>query len=526
MGLCASRPKDHAEHGHKPVQPSPVDAQSDQKPSKPVPAKAGQQQIKVAGVGRRNRVLDSDTQEVTELYTLGKVLGRGQFGTTRLATEKATGQTFACKSISKRKLLSKEDIEDVRREVQILHHLGGHPNITQLKGAYEDRHSVHLVMELCEGGELFDRIVSRGHYSEKDAATMVRTMVKVVGHCHALGVIHRDLKPENFLLVNQSEDSPLKGCDFGLSVFFRPDEIFTDIVGSAYYVAPEVLRRKYGKEADIWSTGVILYILLSGVPPFWGETEQQIFDSILKGKLDFASDPWPRISDDAKDCLRRMLQQDPKRRATANEILQHSWMKEHGTASSAPLDNIILKRMQGFSAMNKLKRQALMLIASSLAPEELAGLRAIFQAIDIDKSGTITVEEMKQGLKSQGSVVTETELNNLMQQLDANKDGTIDYEEFVAGTINLAHLNKSDNLAIVFEQFDENKDGVLSREELTKALKSTGVDVSNEVQKIIDEVDTNGDGQIDYEEFCHMMNAGNEEIISSKSTLRRQRAEG
>ena len=150
---------------------------------------------------------------------------------------------------------------------------------------------------------------------------MTRTIVRVVAHCHALGVVHRDLKPENFLLASKDEPEPmLKATDFGLSAFFRPGQIFTDVVGSAYYVAPEVLRRSYGKEADIWSCGVVLYIMLSGVPPFWGETEQQIFDSVLKGELDLTSDPWPKISESAKDCVRRMLNPDPKKRATADEV--------------------------------------------------------------------------------------------------------------------------------------------------------------------------------------------------------------
>eukprot|EP00249_Psilotum_nudum_P009776 c22148_g2_i1 orf=233-1084(+) len=214
-------------------------------------------------------VLCRPMEDLRATYTLGRELGRGQFGVTHLCTHKITGGLFACKSIAKRKLRNKEDIDDVRREVQIMHHLTGQQNIVELKGAYEDKHSVHLVMELCAGGELFDRIVSKGHYTERAAANLCRTIVKVVQICHSLGVMHRDLKPENFLFLSKNEDSPLMATDFGLSVFFKPGQVFRDIVGSAYYVAPEVLRRRYGPEADVWSAGIILYILLSGVPPFW-----------------------------------------------------------------------------------------------------------------------------------------------------------------------------------------------------------------------------------------------------------------
>jgi calcium-dependent protein kinase len=166
-------------------------------------------------------VLGRPMEDVRSIYTIGKELGRGQFGVTSLCTHKATGQKFACKTIAKRKLSTKEDVEDVRREVQIMYHLAGQPNVVELKGAYEDKQSVHLVMELCAGGELFDRIVAKGHYTERAAASLIRTIVGVVEGCHSLGVMHRDLKPENFLLLSKDEDAPLKATDFGLSVFFK-----------------------------------------------------------------------------------------------------------------------------------------------------------------------------------------------------------------------------------------------------------------------------------------------------------------
>nr|GMD58908.1 calcium-dependent protein kinase 26-like [Ipomoea batatas] len=215
-------------------------------------------------------VLKTKTGNLREFFNLEEKLGHGQFGTTFLCTEKKSGLKYACKSIAKRKLLTKEDVDDVRREIEIMHHLAGHPNVVSIKGSYEDAVAVHVVMELCAGGELFDRIVKRGHYSERQAAGLTRTIVGVVESCHSLGVMHRDLKPENFLFVGEEEDSPLKTIDFGLSTFFKPGDVFNDVVGSPYYVAPEVLLKNYGQEADIWSAGVIVYILLSGVPPFWG----------------------------------------------------------------------------------------------------------------------------------------------------------------------------------------------------------------------------------------------------------------
>ena len=187
------------------------------KPKKPTHIK----RVSSAGL-QMDSVLGRKTENLKEKYTLGRKLGQGQFGITFLCLEKGTNDEFACKSIAKRKLTSEEDVEDVRREIQIMHHLAGHPNVIQILGAYEDAVAVHVVMELCAGGELFDRIIQKGHYTERKAAELARIIVGVVEACHSLGVMHRDLKPENFLFVNQEEDSPLKTIDFGLSVFFRP----------------------------------------------------------------------------------------------------------------------------------------------------------------------------------------------------------------------------------------------------------------------------------------------------------------
>uniref|UniRef100_A0A1J3J3H5 non-specific serine/threonine protein kinase n=1 Tax=Noccaea caerulescens TaxID=107243 RepID=A0A1J3J3H5_NOCCA len=453
-------------------------------------------------------VLGHKTPNIRDLYTLSRKLGQGQFGTTYLCTEIATGVDYACKSISKRKLISKEDVEDVRREIQIMHHLAGHGNIVTIKGAYEDSLYVHIVMELCAGGELFDRIIQRGHYSERKAAELTKIIVGVVEACHSLGVMHRDLKPENFLLVNKDDDFSLKAIDFGLSVFFKPGQIFSDVVGSPYYVAPEVLLKRYGPEADVWTAGVILYILLSGVPPFWAETQQGIFDAVLKGYIDFESDPWPVISDSAKDLIRRMLSSKPAERLTAHEVLRHPWICENGVAPDRPLDPAVLSRLKQFSAMNKLKKMALKVIAESLSEEEIAGLREMFQAMDTDNSGAITFDELKAGLRKYGSTLKDTEIHDLMDAADVDNSGTIDYSEFIAATIHLNKLEREEHLVAAFQYFDKDGSGYITIDELQQAcVEHSMTDVF--LEDIIKEVDQNNDGKIDYGEFVEMMQKGN-----------------
>uniref|UniRef100_A0A7N0T924 non-specific serine/threonine protein kinase n=1 Tax=Kalanchoe fedtschenkoi TaxID=63787 RepID=A0A7N0T924_KALFE len=453
-------------------------------------------------------VLGHKTANIRDLYALGRKLGQGQFGTTYLCTEISTGNEYACKSISKRKLISKEDLDDVRREIQIMHHLAGHKNIVKIKGAYEDPLYVHIVMELCSGGELFDRIIQRGHYSERKAAELTKIIVGVVEACHSLGVMHRDLKPENFLLVNKDDDFSLKAIDFGLSVFFKPGQIFGDVVGSPYYVAPEVLLKHYGPQADVWTAGVILYILLSGVPPFWAETQQGIFDAVLKGHIDFDSDPWPLISDSAKDLIRRMLCSLPTERLTAHEVLCHPWICENGVAPDRALDPAVLSRLKQFSAMNKLKKMALRVIAESLSEVEIAGLKEMFKAMDTDNSGAITFDELKAGLRRYGSNMKDMEIRALMDAADIDNSGTIDYGEFIAATIHLNKLEREEHLIAAFQYFDKDGSGYITVDELQQACTEHNMtDVL--LEDIINEVDQDNDGRIDYGEFVAMMEKGN-----------------
>jgi calcium-dependent protein kinase len=213
---------DHPAPGNgKRASPRPGDATDAAPPPPPPP---GMRRGVPAPAELTANVLGHPTPTLREHYALGRKLGQGQFGTTYLCTDLATGVDYACKSISKRKLITREDVEDVRREIQIMHHLAGHRNVVAIKGAYEDQQYVHIVMELCAGGELFDRIIQRGHYSERKAAELTRIIVGVVEACHSLGVMHRDLKPENFLLACKDDDMSLKAIDFGLSVFFKPGE--------------------------------------------------------------------------------------------------------------------------------------------------------------------------------------------------------------------------------------------------------------------------------------------------------------
>ncbi|KAM6543647.1 hypothetical protein CsatB_008094 [Cannabis sativa] len=457
---------------------------------------------------QKGTILERPYDDIKSIYKLKKELGRGQFGVTYLCKEKSTGRKYACKSISRGKLINEKEIQDVRREVNILLHLNGQPNIVEFKGVYEDRENLYLVMELCSGGELFDRMISKGSYSEREAAKIFKQIVNVVHVCHFMGVMHRDLKPENFLLASKDDNAPIKATDFGLSVFIEQEKVYTDIVGSAFYLAPEVLQQNYGKEIDVWSAGVILYILLSGFPPFGGETEKAICDSILEGNLDLQSSPWPTISASAKDLIAKMLERDPTKRITAAEAIEHSWLKEDGETSDKPIDSAVLVRMKQFRAMNKMKKLALKVIAENLSEEEIHGLKQMFNNMDTDGSGTITIEELKTGLSRLGSKLSEAEIQQLMEAADVDRNGTVEYDEFITATMHRHRLERDENLYKAFQFFDKDGNGYITREELKQAMTQYDMGDEATIDEILDDVDTNKDGKITFEEFADMMRKG------------------
>ncbi|ESW24342.1 hypothetical protein PHAVU_004G122500 [Phaseolus vulgaris] len=253
---------------------------------------------KVAGL--TETILDtSQVYNLKDRYILGEQLGWGQFGVIRACSDKLTGEVLACKSIAKDRLVTSDDLRSVKLEIEIMARLSGHPNVVDLKAVYEEEGFVHLVMELCAGGELFHRLEKHGWFSESEARVLFRHLMQVVLYCHENGVVHRDLKPENILLATRSSSSPIKLADFGLATYIKP--------------------------------GVILYILLSGTPPFWGKTKSRIFEAVKAASLKFPLEPWDRISESAKDLIRGMLCTDPSRRLTAQEVLDHCWMESNQT---------------------------------------------------------------------------------------------------------------------------------------------------------------------------------------------------
>ncbi|KAK3577896.1 hypothetical protein CHS0354_008290 [Potamilus streckersoni] len=276
--------------------------------------------------GKKN---DSDKKpakdgDIRKKYDLKETLGTGAFSEVLLAEDKTEkGKFVAVKCIDKMGLLGKE--ESLENEIHVLRRLK-HPNIVQLLDVFEDKNYVYLVMELVTGGELFDRIVEKGSYTEKDASNLIRQVLEAVDYMHEQGVVHRDLKPENLLYYSIDEDSKIMISDFGLSKMEDSGTMAT-ACGTPGYVAPEVLAQKpYGKEVDVWSIGVIAYILLCGYPPFYDENDAALFQQILRAEYEFDSPYWDDISDSARDFIRNLMCKDASARFTCKGAIAHPWI--------------------------------------------------------------------------------------------------------------------------------------------------------------------------------------------------------
>jgi len=276
-------------------------------------------------------------EPIEEKYELAEEIGKGGFSVVYKATNIKSKEEFAVKCI-KKKMVEGDDIKLLRREIQIMKKLN-HTNILKLYEVYEDDESFYLVMELVKGKELFDKIVERGMYSEKDAAHIIAQMVSAVEYLHENGIAHRDLKPENLLSAGDEDEEIVKIADFGFSKNFGEDgEKLMTSCGSPGYVAPEILTAEsYDKSVDMWSVGVIIYILLSGYPPFYADSAPALFKKIMDVKYDFDDSVWDDISDSAKDLIRNLLVKDPTKRFTAKQCLQHPWVSGSAAKSKATL---------------------------------------------------------------------------------------------------------------------------------------------------------------------------------------------
>jgi calcium-dependent protein kinase len=450
-----------------------------------------------------------------------KPIGTGAFGTVKKCTVKNGEKVLAMKTINKAAI---QDTKVFTNEVEINAALD-HPNICKLYEVFEDSRCVYLCLELCHGGEMFDKIIAQGFFPEPDASHCILQIMRAVAYMHSNSIAHRDLKPENFMLVEKQQDkdpvskNTIKVIDFGIAKRYTVKGGQTvpmrTKAGTAYYVSPEVQAGNYTEKCDVWSCGVILYILLSGQPPFAGNEDKEIMRKARQGKIDFGIPELKRSSNEVKKFIQDMCQLDLSKRLSASQCLVVPWVQNpKAIQSQAPSREeaaALAGKLKKFCAVNKFKKTALHIIAYQMDDGRIKKLREAFTRMDTNSDGVLTLGEMKAGMESAG-MKDMKDIQKIFETLDADKSGSVGYTEFLTALIDQADFKKKETLWEAFRTFDKNGDGKISLAELSQMLKdpdvaAAGKVVNNdeEVKKLFDQVDTDGSGGITFDEFEKMM---------------------
>ena len=456
-------------------------------------------------------------------------IGKGTYSKVYTVQNKSNFKVYLCKEILKSKI---SDLLKFKNDINILSK-AEHPNLVRIYEIFEDERHFSLIMENCTGDELFFNILKKllngEPFSEKEAVPIFKQLMSAVSFCHSQGICHKDIKPENILFLNNKPDSPIKIIDFGLSKIFgeiRPlmkgnkmeKNVMSARVGTAYYMSPEAIQGNYDNKCDIWSCGVILYIMLCGYPPFDGETEHDIFKAITRKKFSFPEEEWKTISDDAKDLIKHMIC-DADKRFNAENILNHQWVEKCAPNAKESLANYNSNSLKNYNNLYKLTKFIIEFISSRIGECNINHLRIIFEEMDTNKDGTLTLNEIKEGINKISEIcnMNEEEKEEILKNFDTEKQVRIEYNEFIAACLEQKSYLREEYLLDVFMMLDFDGSGKISKPEIKFALSG---DLENEtLEKLIQEFDLDGDGEIDYREFLIGManlNKKEEEVKEEK----------
>ena len=443
--------------------------------------------------------------ELLKEYIILEHLGAGAYGVVQKVKHKSTGQIRAMKTIRKNSVCESKSLREIENLMLL-----DHPKILKLYEFFYDNKHIYIITEYCEGGELFDKIKERnGFFTERDAATILKSVLQAVAYCHSMKLVHRDLKPENIILEGNSLDN-IKLIDFGTANIISPNQKFKERLGTAYYIAPEVLKKNYDEKCDLWSIGVIMYILLTGEPPFNGENDEEILRNVKTGIVNFSSPIFEEVTKDAKDLLKKLLHITPSKRISAVCALEHPWIKNlaPNMMMKPEIAKKVFENLQSFQANQKLQEATVAFIVNQLiSREEIKGLRELFVELDTNCDGVLSREELEIGLTlyyGKDNAKKQTEL--IFMNVDADKNGFISYDEFVRASIDKVKLLSEEKLRAAYGLFDKNGDGGIEAKEIKEVLGRDLADNTDGIWKeIVNEVDKNGDGIISYEEFKEMM---------------------
>ena len=463
------------------------------------------------------------SSDPNQIYIRKKILGRGSFGTVYLVKHKDLTRYFAMKVIKKSSSKNNEEEEDLMNEIEILRKLD-HPNILKITDFYSLKTEYNIITEYCQEGELFDEIKSNAPFSEVMAAWYMNQILSAVCYCHSMNILHRDLKPENILIVKRQKNGyhPIKIIDFGTAKVFKKEKNEHLLIGSAYYIAPEVLSRNYTELCDLWSCGVIMYILLTGRPPFNGINEEEIMKKIKEGIYDMSRYPWGIISEDAKDLIKGLLQVNPKKRFTAKQALEHKWFKNEKIKASQTCYNIknrqlnkLIDNLVKYRTDNILRCAVIaLLVHNSIQLNQAHDAVKLFNLIDKNGDGRISREELFNGLQPYKKDLSDEELrkqvDTIFTNIDTDHNNYIEYEEFVRAAIDKDHFLSVNFIQFSFNYFDKDHNGEITYEEVKNKFcqsdkNKNSYKAQEQLKEAFNQIDINGDGKLSFEEFGEMM---------------------
>ena len=473
----------------------------------------GLYQMKVS----KEEIIKISTEPVANYYTILKDLGHGSYGQVKKVKHKKLGEIRAMKITNKKSTSSKYEIEILRKI--------SHPNITNIFEIFADSKKYYVIMEFLEGGELFDAITSIGSFTEESACQVMKQLLSAIFYLHSNNIVHRDLKPENIMLLQKPENGNyhIKLIDFGTAKIFKPGKKMNKFIGTSYYIAPEVLNEKYDEKCDVWSCGIILYILLCGYPPFNGNTNVEIFHAIKSQNPIFAGEEWEDITNEAKELIKLMLRKNPNERWDAAQCLKHRWFKmlddaeknKNAQTNFKQIQINAISHMAQFVNENRFKQAVLQFISTQFNIQKEEGdLRELFKSMDISGTGQLTKDEFCNKLMElYGENDGKNIASNIFNNLDLDGSGKISYDEFLSAMISSKKVVTEERLEKAFKMFDKDNSGKLS----VKEIKTVFGGSEDQWKNVINEIDLNNDGEVDFAEFKIMMdNMDKNNIIEKK----------
>ncbi|OMJ66818.1 hypothetical protein SteCoe_36202 [Stentor coeruleus] len=446
--------------------------------------------------------VNENENKFADIYRLGKLIGTGTYGEVRMCFHRESGAKRAVKIIRK-DLMTNEGLRaNLDKEISILRSLD-HPNVVRIYEFFEEVKRLYIVMEFCKGGELFAEIVKRKYLTEIHAAHIMHQLFSTLDYLHGRGIMHRDLKPENILLEERHDVMNIKIIDFGAATIFN-DKPINGIVGTMFYIAPDVFQGNYDFLCDMWSCGVILYILLAGYPPFDGKSDQEIISRIKSYEYSTSQEPWSNISQDAKDLLSKLLCHS-KKRASSRQALAEPWIINlvKRELPSTEVMSEALNNLKNFRSTSILRDAVNTFITTQfISASDTKDLREVFRKMDKNGDGKLSREELlEEYTKIMEESEAQAEVDRIMREVDSDNNGFIDYSEFLKGSLDSSKVLSLENLKLAFQMFDQDGSGTISAGELKKVIAGKGLADNKIWNDIIIQVDQNGDGEIDMLEF-------------------------